>query len=315
MTHLRPATSPTCSSYWAAKGMLMLFALLILALCLAPTQARAQGEIVFEGKFYASLQRIVVLPYAGTITELLVNSGETIKEGDIILSYELDPETRPQIQQILNPIPIIDLNLQIVTTQEKLNLMRRDYQEVNQLAQEHLASPNEVNRIGQQINSLERQLELLQHKLELLEQENEEQRSILVKLYGDEILQEPTPNVVSLRAPIDGQVLSIDPLVRENAEVPANIAALTIGVMDPLLLRAQLYESEVSQLELGDVAEVTVDSLPGQSFQAVLTRINWTPISLQLDQPSYYAIELTTANPDLVLKEGYKAQVTFPGTE
>ncbi len=283
----------------------------VILTLLLPVMAMAQDSIIFEGKFYSSLQRTVVLPYSGTIVELLVTSGQTVNEGDIILSYELDTEAFPKIQQILNPIPVIDLNLQITTIQEKLTLLRRDYQEANQLAQEHLASPNEVTRIGQQIGSLDRQLALYQRKLDLLEQDYAEQQAMLVELFGEEILQEPTPEIVSLRSPINGQVLTINPGVRVNAEVGSGLAAVNVGVMDPLLLRAQLYESEVSRLSLGDTAEVTVDSLPGQTFEAVLTRINWSPVTLDLNQPSYYAIELTTDNPDLVLKEGYKAQVTF----
>ena len=87
---------------------------LLLGSSLAASSAHAQDDIVFEGKFYSSVQRAVVLPYAGTIVELLVDSGQTVQEGDIILRYELDPETFSQIQQILNPIPIIDLNLDII---------------------------------------------------------------------------------------------------------------------------------------------------------------------------------------------------------
>jgi hypothetical protein len=87
--------------------------------------------------------------------------------------------------------------------------------------------------------------------------------------------------------------------------------------MDPMLIRAQVYELEALQLNLGEAAEVTVESLPGRNFEAQVSRVSWAPVPPPVwvpagqEQPSYYEVELTVPNPDLVLKEGLKGRITL----
>jgi hypothetical protein len=40
-------------------------------------------------------------------------------------------------------------------------------------------------------------------------------------------------------------------------------------------------------------------------------QIDRSPVDLGLDRPSYYAVELQTANPDLTLRQGFKASIFF----
>jgi multidrug efflux pump subunit AcrA (membrane-fusion protein) len=79
--------------------------------------------------------------------------------------------------------------------------------------------------------------------------------------------------------------------------------------MNPMLLRALVYESEAQKLKVGEEADITLESLPGQKFTARVSRLPWAPPVLALDQPTYYDVEFQVANPELVLKEGMMATV------
>ena len=78
-----------------------------------------------------------------------------------------------------------------------------------------------------------------------------------------------------------------------------------------MLVRAQAFEMEALKIKVGDKAEVTLGSLPGQKFQGVVNRISWAPIRTSLEQPAYYEVELKVPNPDLALKEGLKARIVI----
>jgi multidrug efflux pump subunit AcrA (membrane-fusion protein) len=103
--------------------------------------------------------------------------------------------------------------------------------------------------------------------------------------------------------------------MRESAELPPLPAAFQVGVMDPMLLRAQAFEIEALQVRVGQPAEVTLDALPGRKFQAKVSRISWSSTTITPDQPAYYEVELTVPNPDLDLKEGLKARIVLRKSE
>ena len=99
------------------------------------------------------------------------------------------------------------------------------------------------------------------------------------------------------------------PDLRQGGEINGGTPVMMIGVMDPMLLRAQVFEIEAQKLKVGDEAELTLESLPGRKFTARVSRLPWAPPVLSLEHPTYYDVEFKVANPDLVLKEGMKATV------
>ena len=57
---------------------------------------------------------------------------------------------------------------------------------------------------------------------------------------------------------------------------------------------------------------MVVESLNNKQMKAILENISLTPISPQLEAPSYYLLELSIDNSDNSLREGYKVRITFP---
>lgn len=75
----------------------------------------------------------------------------------------------------------------------------------------------------------------------------------------------------SVRAPADGQVLvrQVDP----GQIVQAGKPLLTVSVLGPLELVAQVDERFLGQLQVGQPARVLADAYPGQPFDAKLVRL------------------------------------------
>jgi multidrug resistance efflux pump len=110
---------------------------------------------------------------------------------------------------------------------------------------------------------------------------------------------------------VDGYVLWINPDLRKGVKLNRDTDLFQVGILDPIVIRAQVHEIEAVRLKLGDKAKVTFDSMPGKEFTATVSRIPWAPLPTSLQQPSYYEIELTLPNPDMSLKEGLKGTVTI----
>lgn len=275
----------------------------------APAPDPANKEIVFQGKLYASLKRNVVIPYQGIVTRLLVQAGQQVQEGDPLVRFRLAPQVIADIRRSLSPQAIRDIEVRIAELKRSVAPLRSKLREVEQLAKQKMASGQNVNQLRGELDSLEMQRVALNKHLEIAKRSLEDSRAALRDALGEDVSYYNVPKEITLTAPIDGHVLWIHPDIRADAEM-AKGPGLVVGVLDPMIVRAHVFEIEASRMKIGDTATVSLSSLPDQTFKASVSRISWTPVTPGLGKPSYYEVELTAPNPDYVLKEGYKTQVS-----
>jgi multidrug resistance efflux pump len=93
---------------------------------------------------------------------------------------------------------------------------------------------------------------------------------------------------------------------------------LTLGLLDDLTITVYIPEDRYGEISLGQAADVTVDSFPGETFSALVTHIadqaEFTPRNVQTAEgraTTVYAIELRVEDPEGKLKPGMPADVTF----
>jgi hypothetical protein len=165
--------------------------------------------------------------------------------------------------------------------------------------------------VEREIQVAEKQRALLLQKLRFERDAYREDLEILRDAMGGSLKPIESSEPVRILAPIDGQVIWSAPEFREDAELPPGTQAFMIGVMDPMLMRAQVHELEAVKIAVGDLADVTFDSIPNRVFEARVLRVSWAPLTPAVEQPTYYSLELSVANPDLDLREGLKGQVSL----
>ncbi|MCU1336107.1 MAG: periplasmic component of efflux system [Bryobacterales bacterium] len=73
---------------------------------------------------------------------------------------------------------------------------------------------------------------------------------------------------------------------------------------------ADIDESEVAKVHVGQIAEFTVDALPNRTFQAVIRQVRKSPTNIQ-NVITYDAV-MSVPNPDLKLLPGMTANVRIP---
>jgi multidrug resistance efflux pump len=119
-------------------------------------------------------------------------------------------------------------------------------------------------------------------------------------------------------APISGTVTTRT--INVGEVIQPGLATMTISQLDQLTVTVYIPENQYGRINLGDSAELKVDSFPTQRFDAVVTRIadqaEYTPRNVQTQeerQTTVYAIELKVENPEGKLKPGMPTDVVFSG--
>lgn len=81
-----------------------------------------------------------------------------------------------------------------------------------------------------------------------------------------------TVNQLSIIAPFDGQVLSVDSYVGDL--VSTGDLSVNLADMDHLYLQAKVDEADIAEIKLGNTAGATLDAVPGVTLYGEVTAIN-----------------------------------------
>jgi multidrug resistance efflux pump len=265
----------------------------------------------FQGKVLCSLKRSVIMPLKGTVHRLWVRGGQLVKKGEVLASYRVSSDMVPGLKRRIAAVQLKDLEVLLSELDKSLTLLNGRKRELVQLAGKDLAPAQGLKQVDAEIQAAERHRAAVIEKLRIEKEVVRNDLDALREQMGGSLKGVDTQEPVRLVAPITGHVIWINPELREDAELPPGTAAFIVGVMDPMLMRAQVHEMEAVKLSVGDSAEVTFESLPNQIFKAEVSRLAWAPLTPALEQPSYYDLELTLPNPELTLREGMKGQVAL----
>ncbi len=121
---------------------------------------------------------------------------------------------------------------------------------------------------------------------------------------------------MSTRAPIDGVVLTRS--VELGEIIQPGLSTMTIAPLDELTVTVYIPEDRYGEISLGDVATLTVDSFPEESFEATVIHIadqaEYTPRNVQTKeerQTTVFAIKLSVDNAEGMLKPGMPTDLVF----
>ncbi len=267
-------------------------------------------EIIFLGKFFCSLKRPVILPFPAQVTALPAKTGQLVREGEELATFTLLPEATAQIRRRVTTPQLKDLEVRLADLDRRQLELNTRLRSTRQLEKQNLASPQTLRLEENELALLQKQKKALRDSLEAERQVARDDQAVLREQLGEAVTSGKIPSRITLKAPITGHLIWINPELRVGAHLSPG-PVFQVGDLDPMILRAQVHEIEVMQLAPGDRAEVTVESLPGRKFPADLSRLPWAPLTTALEQPSYYDVEFKVPNPDLLLKEGLKARVTL----
>jgi HlyD family secretion protein len=122
-----------------------------------------------------------------------------------------------------------------------------------------------------------------------------------------------TVNHLSIVAPFDGQVLSVDSYVGDL--VRAGDLSINLADMDHLYLQAKVDEADIAEIKLGNPAEATLDAVPGVTLHGSVTAIN--PVGVVDSGLVKYTvrIDLEKVSQEVLLPLGTTANVVIQTKE
>ena len=219
--------------FWqAAMGLGLLLALesfcSLTALADDPANRAAQPkEICLAGKLSCSLKRSAVMPFKGVFTKLIATAGQRVKQGDVLARYRLSPDVILQIRRRLSPPQIADLEIGLNDVEKGLSSLESRYNEARSLMAQNMASEQSLAQVEGERRLLKERQAALQQRIAQERQFAKDDALALKEQLGAAFAPNHVPEVVSLLAPVSGQVISINSEVREGAEVGAGLSAFT----------------------------------------------------------------------------------------
>ena len=269
------------------------------------------GDILLSGKLTCSLKRAVIMPFFGIITSLPVQAGQRVAKGDLLAKYKLSPESVIKIRSRIFPTEIKNLEMTRIKLAAKLTELEKQQSGLQQLAANNMASQQSLDQVENEIHNTCKEQNATAERLSWARQLHQDDLALLQKQLGRSDIKN-IPSEGRLTSPVDGYVVWINSDIRLSAEFKPEQPAFLIGDLDTMIIKAQVHELEAMRLRLGDQAEVQSSSLPGKKFTAQVTRVSWSSITNAPDQPSFFEVEFSVPNPDHLLKDGLKVQLTVP---
>lgn len=180
---------------------------------------------------------------------------------------------------------------------------------------EHGPDPDDVALAEEHVANAQAQLELAKSQ-----SPTKEQLAVAQAQYDTARADLETAQVqvdlLMVTAPVDGVVMTRN--IEPGEIIPPGVAALSVGQLDQLTIKVYVPENKYGQISLGDQASVSVDSFPGQVFNATVIRIadraEYTPRNVQTQedrQSTVFEIELVVDESQGKLKPGMPADVSF----
>lgn len=304
----------------AAFGLTGILAIMLFGLAAgvygqAKEQASApkapSPKVILSGKILSPLRHTVIMPFAGEISGLQVKIGQPVEPGAVLARYRLAPEALLQIRRRLAPPRLQEMAVKLAEVEAKLGEVQDELSGLRRLTREQLASAERLRQAESRRQSLLKQQGALEAGLQGERRLAADELALVKQQLGQAVTPDRLPPEAVLRAPLKGHVIWMQPALQAGAEVLAGKPVFVVAVLDPMLIRTRVHEIEAMQLRVGQRAEVSLEALPGRTFAATLTDLPWTAATPDLEQPTYFDVEFTVANPDLVLKEGLKAQVSL----
>ncbi len=121
---------------------------------------------------------------------------------------------------------------------------------------------------------------------------------------------------LTVTSPSDGVILTRS--IQPGEMVAPSAAALVLGNLAKLTITVYVPEDRYGEVSMGETANMTVDSFPGELFTATVSHIadqaEFTPRNVQTVEgrsSTVFAIKLEVQDPSGKLKPGMPADVTF----
>ncbi len=255
----------------------------------SPAVDNIERSTVLNGKIEPRDEIEIKPQISGIISEISVEPGDMVKEGDIIAKIKVIPE-ESQLSSAQNRVDVSKLSLDQAKNEydrtkalyDKKFVSREEWEQsevaLHKAEAEYLAAVDALSIVRDGISSI-----------------NAQQSNTLV------------------RATIDGLILEV-PVKVGSSVIQANTmndgtTVATVADMNNLIFKGKVDETEVGLLSVGQPMEIAIGALPDQVLSAVIEYI--APKGTELNGANTFEIKAAVNVPSTgQLRAGYSANAT-----
>jgi HlyD family secretion protein len=270
----------------------------------------------------------------GKITEIVVKEGDQVKKGDILLKLEnIQPgaDVRAQQAQIdsneagmrMSSASYDSAVATLTQRQSDLTKAKFDFDRTQKLYEQQLIAKSDYDAGKATFDSATAAIVAAKAQVEQAKASKEQARynlnqSSAVLTHTQDVLRKTT-----YVAPIDGIVSYIAVRVGENV-VPGIQNAegsmlMTISDMSVVAAEVKVDETDITNVKVGDPAEVSIDAIPGKTFKASVTQVGdeailrssglaaTTQTTANTQEARDFKVVVTIATPPALLRPGLSA--------
>jgi HlyD family secretion protein len=294
-----------------SKTKVIITAALIVALigsgiAFATTQKEKSEELVVQGSLKMK-EATLNSKLAGTINEVLVGEGETVKAGDPLLSLTSDT-IEAKLQQAEGAKAAAEAqadkaaagarNQEVAQAKAAFDYAQKTYNRMKILLEQEAISQATFDQVEAQYTAAK---ETYNMAMEGARQEDKAAANALVKQAGGAVAEVNSYLEDSvIKAPMDGVVTSINVDPGELISTGMPLAAVT-SPENPWV-EVNVKETDLAKVHLGNEVELTFPAFPGETFKGKIVNVN--------KKPDFATKRATNENGDFdVLSYGVKVNV------
>lgn len=251
---------------------------------LVTVQKKALDVEIFEtGRIAPREKADIKSKVAGTVQNVFVQEGATVKKGDVLLV--LDPtDYQRDLEKAEADIASASAALDFATLSRERS--ERGVKEGIAPQAELLSAQHDERARGLAIRSAEVQKHVSQDRLRYTR--------ISAPISGTVIVRNIEPGeavIPGAQATMDGKPL------------------MTVADLSSLLVKVNLNQIDVAKVAVGRTSTLTLDALPGKSYEAKITKVAPASVKITGKDQEVFPVEALLEKPDGLVKPGMTADV------
>jgi membrane fusion protein, macrolide-specific efflux system len=253
------------------------------ALLVTATRKALEVEIIETGRVQPREKADVKSKIPGQVQAVLVQEGASVKKGDTLLVLDPTDYTRD----------LAKADADVAQASAALDFAKLAHQRAERGVAQGVASRFEIDQTAHD----ERTKSVAVRSAEVA-------RSIAQDRLRYTKLVSPIDGTVIARAIEPGE--SVVPGVQSTFD---GKPLLTIADLSALLVKVNLNQIDVAKISVGRKATLTLDALPGHTYQAVITKVAPASVKLTGKDQEVFPVEAQLEAPDGLVKPGMTADV------
>ncbi len=275
-----------------------------------PSEGRPPFRVAAQGRVEPASEKFeLAIGLVGTLAAVYVGEGDTVKKGQLLAELVNDDQKarvaeaaaqvslrKAELEKLLNgarPQERRQAAAQFARTEAGLALTKQQLARQQPLAARGVSSLETLDQTLSSFQVAQANHDANKEALDLINappraEDVEMARANLALAEGNLAEQRALLDKMQLRSPLDGVVLERYLKTGETISIQPLLPILQVGDMRRLRVRAQIDETDVGRVQLGQRAAVTAPAYPNRRFGGVIARIGQRmgPKTVRSDEPT-----------------------------